>query len=287
MGRAPAPGFRGDPGPADDGIPGPSAEIVGPPIDLTDIRDPDIPVGLFIDPAAIIAQFFLVFGDVGRQVSGGAPPGEEGVPGFVPLVEAVGPGVEAFRAGEELSACGSELFHGPDQDGTPFAGRFGGPLVDEDLGLVAGVNLETVKAFFEDVEGGVRRVDFDALLFFEGTDAQIGASFQEMDFDPALAFTWKDGEFHPSEGVDPEVVPPAELDLGLPVHGQELVADDQGQINLGLFCPKVGSPLDRNLAPDIVQARKTVIRIVVRFRRREKRGQNEKSPEKDPDRTIS
>jgi hypothetical protein len=61
MGGAPAPGFRGDPGPADDGIPGPSAEIVGSPIDVIDIGDPDISIGLFIDPAAVIAQFFLIF----------------------------------------------------------------------------------------------------------------------------------------------------------------------------------------------------------------------------------
>lgn len=286
MGRAPAPGFRRDPGPADDGIPDPSTEIVGSPIDVMGIGDPDISVGLFIDPAAVIAQFFLIFGDVRRQVSGGAPPGKKVVPGFVPLVEAVGPGVEAFRAGEEDSAGGRELFHRPDHDGTLFTGRFGGPLMDKDLGLVAGVNLETVKAFFEDVERGVRGVDLDALLFSEGANSQIGAAFQEVDIDPAARFAGKDGEFHLSGGVDPEVVPPAELDLGLPVHGQELVANDQGQIDLGLFRPKVGSPLDRNLAPDIVQARKTVIRIVVRFRRREKRGQNEKSPEKDPDRTI-
>jgi hypothetical protein len=286
MGGAPAPGFRGDPGPTDDGIPGPSAEIVRPPIDVIDIGDPDISVGLFIGPAAVIAQFFLIFGDAGRQVSGGAPPGEEIVPGFVPLIEAVGPGVEAFRVGEELSAGGGELFHGPDQDGTLFAGRFGGPFVDEDSGPVVGVNLETVEAFLENVEGGVRRVDLDSLLFSEGTDAQIGAAIQEMDLDPAVGFAGKDGEFHLSEGVDPEVVPPAELNLGLSVHGQELVANDQGKVHLGLFGPEVGSPLDGNLALDIAQAREAVIRIVVRFRRREKRGQNEKSPEQDPDRTI-
>jgi hypothetical protein len=269
MGGAPAPGFRGDPGPADDGIPGPTAVIVGPPIDAIDIRDPDIPVGLFIDPAAIIAQFFLVFGDVGRQVSGGAPPDEEVVPGFVPLGEAVGPGVEVFRVGEKLSAGGGELFPGLDHDGTPFAGRFGGPFMDEDPGLVAGVNLETVEAFLEDVERGVRRVDLDALLFSEGTDAQIGAAFQEMDLDPALAFTWKDGEFHLREGVDPEVVPPAELDLSLSVLGQELVALDQRQVDLGRFGSEVRCPLDGHLAPDIVQARDAIVRIVVRFCRRE------------------
>jgi hypothetical protein len=286
MGGAPAPRFRGDPGPADDGIPRPSAEIVGPPIDLTDIRDPDIPVGLFIDPAAVIAQFFLVFGDVGRQVSGGVPPAEEVVPGFVPLVEAVGPGVEVFRVGEELSAYGGELFPGLDHDGTAFAGRFGGPFMDEDLGFIISFHLETIKAFLEDVEGYVRRMDFDALLFSEGTDAQIGAAFQEMDFDPALAFTWKDGEFHLREGVDPEVVPPAELDLGLSVLGQELVALDQRQVDLGRFGSEVRCPLDGHLALDIVQARDAIVRIVVRFRRSEKRRQNEKSPDKDPDRTI-
>ena len=286
MGGAPAPRFRGDPGPADDGIPGPTAVIVGPPIDAIDIGDPDIPVGLFIDPATVVAQFFLVFGDVGRQVSGGVPPAEEVVPGFVPLGEAVGPGVEAFRVGEELSASGGELFHGLDHDGTPFAGRFGGPFVDEDLGPVVGFNLETVKAFLEDVERGVRRVDLDALLFSRGPDAQIGAAFQEMDFDPALAFTWKDGEFHLREGVDPEVVPSAELDLGLSVLGQELVALDKRQVDLGRFGSEVRCPLDGHLALDIVQARDAIVRIVVRFCRSEKRRQNEKSPDKDPDRTI-
>jgi hypothetical protein len=174
---------------------------------------------LFIDPAAVIAQFFLIFGNAGRQVSGGAPPGEEVVSGFVPLIETVGPGVEALRVGEELSAGDGELFHGLDQDGTPFAGRFGGPFADEDLGFIIGFHLETIKAFLEDVEGGVRGVDLDSLLFFEGTDAQIGAAIQEVDLDPAVGFAGKDGEFHLSEGVDPEVVPPAELNLGLSVHG--------------------------------------------------------------------
>jgi len=254
---------------------------------VIDIGDPDISVGLFIDPAAVIAQFFLIFGDAGRQVSGGAPPGEEVVPGFVPLIEAVGPDVEAFRVGEELSAGGSKLFPGLDQDRAPFAGRFDGPFVDEDSGLLVGVNLETVEAFLENVEGGVRRVDLDSLLFSEGTDTQISAAVQEVDFNPAVGFAGKDGELHLSEGVNPEVVPPAELNLGLSVHSQELVADDQGKVHFGLFGPEVGSPLDGNVAPDIAQAREAVIRIVVRFRRREKRGQNEKSPEHDPDRTIS
>jgi len=114
MGGAPAPGFGRDPGPSDDGIPGPPAEIVGPPIKVIDIGNPDMSVGLFIDPAAIIGQFFLIFGNAGRQVSRGASLGEEVVPGSIPLIEAIGPGIEAFRVGEELSAGSNELFPGPD-----------------------------------------------------------------------------------------------------------------------------------------------------------------------------
>jgi len=158
--------------------------------------------------------------------------------------------------------------------------------VDEDSGLPVGVNLETVEAFLENIERGVRRVDLDSLLFSKGNNAQISAAFQEMDFDPAVGFAGKDGEFHLREGVDPEVVSLAELDLGLSVRGQELIADDQGKVHFGLFFPQVGSPLNGNVALDIAQARQAVIRIVARFRSGEKRGQNEKSPDHDPDRTM-
>ncbi len=103
---------------------------------MMDIGNPDISIGLFIDPAAVVGQLFLIFGDGGRQVSGGAPPGEESVSGFIPLIEAVGAGVEPLRIGEDFAAGGDELFPGLDQDGALFAGGFNGPFVDEDSGLV-------------------------------------------------------------------------------------------------------------------------------------------------------
>ncbi len=102
-------------------------------------------------------------------------------------------------------------------------------------------------------------MDLDSLLFIQGNDAQIGAAIQEMDFDPAVNFAGKEGEFHLSEGVEPEVVPPAELDFGLSVHGQELVAHNKRKVHFGRFGPQVRCPLDGNLALNIAQPREAVI----------------------------
>lgn len=47
---APAPGLVGNPGPAADRIPGPPPVIVGPPIGVGSRRDPNVSVGLLVEP---------------------------------------------------------------------------------------------------------------------------------------------------------------------------------------------------------------------------------------------
>src|SRR5665647_293352 len=51
----PAPGLGGNPVPADDGIPDPAAVVIRLPILIVgDVRDPDVAVGPFIDPVAVL-----------------------------------------------------------------------------------------------------------------------------------------------------------------------------------------------------------------------------------------
>jgi len=67
--NSPSPRLVGNPIPANKRIPVPSSIIVRPPIAVIDIGNPDIAIGLFVDPASVVSQLNFVFVELRGKVS--------------------------------------------------------------------------------------------------------------------------------------------------------------------------------------------------------------------------
>jgi hypothetical protein len=60
MGNTPSPGFIRNPSPSTDRIPRPPSIIIRSPGVMIDIRNPDITIGAFVNPLAVIGQLRLI-----------------------------------------------------------------------------------------------------------------------------------------------------------------------------------------------------------------------------------
>jgi hypothetical protein len=60
MGNTPSPGFIRNPSPSTDRIPHPPSIIIRSPGVMIDIRNPDITIGTFVNPLAVIVQLCLI-----------------------------------------------------------------------------------------------------------------------------------------------------------------------------------------------------------------------------------
>jgi hypothetical protein len=116
MVSAPSPGFVGNPGPADDGQPDPVAIIIRSPVIIIDIRHPDMPVRLFINPPAVHGQLRLILIELGGEIGAGNSLAEQGVPVLTPAAEFIIPGVEAGRTRDKPAVAGYQAFILPDPE---------------------------------------------------------------------------------------------------------------------------------------------------------------------------
>jgi hypothetical protein len=211
-------------------------------------------VGLLVCPTAVLVEFLLVFLEVRRQVACRAPLGQKGIPGFIPAVEVVGPGTKIAGIADQAAVRGGQRLLGSDDLGPLFAGGLEAALENEDLGPVVQADVEPVEALIEDIVGRVGGMDLDGLIACECPDAQEGAPFEDVDFDPSIALGRKDGELDLAVVVEPEVVPLAELDFDLTGPGPELVALNKHQVDLTPLGPEVRRPLHEDFAIDIIQS---------------------------------
>jgi hypothetical protein len=279
----PTPGLGRNPVPADVLVPGPAAVHVRPPVVVDAGGGPDVAVGLLVGPAAVLIELLFVVAELGGQVPGGAPAGEEGVPGFVPLVESVGPGRVIAGVADEAAVRSDERLPAMNNDGAFLSGGLEAAFEDDDLGLLVGAHVEPVEAFLQNVRGRIGGMDLDCLVAGECADPEVGAPFEDMERDPVIPFDGQEGKFHPSVVVQPEVVPTAEMDFGLADPGPELVSPDQGQVHLRLLRPEVRGPLDEDVSADVGKAGET--RSIIALRRRVRLGaQAERDGNEESDR---
>jgi len=227
---------------------------IRPPVVIDPVGDPDVPVGLFVGPVAVLVELLFIVSEVGRQVAAGAPLGEQGVPGRVPLVERVGPGVGVAGVADETSVRGDERLPAVDDDRALLSGGLKAAFKDDELGLTVDAHIEPVQAFLQDVAGRVGSMDFDRLVTGERANPQISAPFENVDLDPVIPLNGQEGEFDLGVVIEPQVVPAAEVDFGLSHARPELVPADQGQVHFGLFRAEVRGFLDEDVPADIGQA---------------------------------
>jgi hypothetical protein len=86
---APAPRLIGNPGPAASRIPEPAAVVVGAPIIDIDAGNPDITVGLLIDPAPVLGELVFVILKLRGEIALGNILAVKSVPVGVPEVEVI------------------------------------------------------------------------------------------------------------------------------------------------------------------------------------------------------
>jgi hypothetical protein len=254
----PSPGLGGHPGPAHDGIPDPAAIEIGPPVAVRDIGHPDVAIATLVDPSAVLVELLLVLLDLGREILPRAPGREQAVPRVVPILERVAAAGVVSGIVEELPGGGGHGFTRPDEDGAVLRGGLEAALADHGLGLLIEYDLEAVEPLLEDVKRGVGRMDLDALVRDKLAHPEIRAPLDEMEADALVALRRQDGEFDLGVGVETEIVPAPEMDLGLAALGPHRVALDQGEIDLALFVSQVRRPLDIDGAVDIAQAGEAV-----------------------------
>jgi hypothetical protein len=264
MGGAPAPGLIRHPGPADDRIPGPTTVIIGPPVGIIRVRDPDVAVLGLIDPAAVIGELDLVIGVVGREVSPVELPGEDGVPGRVPVAKLIAPGDERFGRGEQPAVRGRDLLAAPDDDRAFLARGFGRTAKDREFGLPVLPDLDPVEAAFKDIKRDVRRMDFEILLSVQGIDPDEAAAGEEMELGQVAVPAGKGHDVHLGVFSQPEIVAPAELELDPPVLCPNLVTFEDDDVQLPLLIARVLPVLDVDVPLD--EAHPGVASAVVAFR---------------------
>ena len=210
-------------------------------------------VGPLIDPASVAVELLLVGVELLGQISLVASAGQERIAGTAPIVELVAAVIEIVRIAEETSVGGGHGFEAADHHGPALGGRFQAPFMDERLGHPGGVDVEPVEPRFEDIEGGVGGVDFDALILDKGADPQVSPPLENVDLDVLLALLGQDGELKARVLVEAKVVATAEMDLGPAPLGSHLVSLDEGQVDLAFFVAQVGGPLDVNVAVDVAE----------------------------------
>jgi hypothetical protein len=279
MERAPAPGLIRNPCPADDRIPDPAAVVIRTPIVIGNGRHPHISVGAFIDPAAVIRELVFVVVIIRRKIGPAQSPRIESVTAFVPSMEVIAPGIERIWFRSEFTVGGSDALAVPDEGRAFFAGSFGRAAGDAELGLAVFQDVDSIKAFFQDIKRGVGRVNLKILFLVQARNPQISASGKEMKLG---RFSGPAGEvyhIHPRVVVQTQIIAPAELNFDAARICPDFISLDDDKVHLAPFVAQVLSSLNVDVAFNVAQA--DIASIVVALRtlgKNENGGHKNKSP---------
>jgi hypothetical protein len=162
-----------------------------------------------------------------------------------------------------MSVRGQEHLPAPDELGALFSGCLDGSLDHSHLGLPIGAGFEPVQPFLKNVKRGIRSMNFKALFFVHGADAQIDPSGGQVEPCPVIAALRQVGEFHYGGSIEPQVILSSEVDLGPAVLGLQLIAFDQSKVHDSLLRTQVLDALDDDIALHIGQAGEAVVVIAL------------------------
>jgi hypothetical protein len=166
----PTPRIMGYPRPTDDRVPHPAAVMVGTPVAVDTIRNPDIAIGRFVNPSAGIGQFDFVFVEFGRQVLFGHVLGQHFIPGIVPLCKVVIKDRIIRIVRFEKSLCSDEAFVLTDNKRSFLSCRLDSAFVDTKLCLQVLDDGKTVKSLLKHIKRSIGRVYLKVLLSFQKID---------------------------------------------------------------------------------------------------------------------
>ena len=259
---APAPRLIRDPGPAAKGIPEPAAIIIGTPIIYIDAGDPDVSVGPFVDPAAVIGELVFVVFEVRGKIALRNVLAVEGVAVAVPAIEIVAP-IGKSGAGSQVPARSQELLPASDEQGASLAGRLHGAFDNRQFGLAIFLHIETVESFLQSIERGVWSMKLKCLLLPEEIEPKIDRPFEEMDPNTVITLPGHIGELHEGHVIKSQEVLAAEGELRPASSCLELIALDQGQVDNTFFRPEVPGSQNHDMPLDVGEAGETVAVVAI------------------------
>ena len=188
----PAPRLIREPGPAAHAQIDPAAVIIRLPIRAHSRRNPDIAVRSEVAPLAVLVELGFIVLEVPGQVFFAVVLGELraqlGASRSVETVESVvGNPHERRRLAIELALGDLELLLRLDQGRAPFPGGFDEAAENENLRVAVLPDVDPVDAPIEGVEGGIGRMDLDALLLGQGAHDEVHAARPDPHPDDVIA----------------------------------------------------------------------------------------------------
>jgi len=112
-------------------------------------------------------------------------------------------------------ACGGDkAFPTPDKLRPSFARCLHGTFDNGKNRFPLSSHVQPVKAFFENVKGSIRRVDFESFFFTEIAYPHVNASGQEMKPDPVIPLPRHGRKLDFRAVVQTEVIPSPKMDFG-------------------------------------------------------------------------
>jgi hypothetical protein len=231
--------------------------IIGPPGTVGYSGHPDIAIVGLMDPASVVGQFRLVFVEFGGQIIATDALAVKRLPGAVPVGErlienSTGWLTVGSAARGEIAFCGMKHLAAGDYSGARLSSGLHLPFQGKDHRFIIS-DIHPVKSLLEDVEGGIRRMNF--YLFFNGqvVDAQVGWTAEKVNADQVIPAFGEALKINLRIGSQPKKIIAAEVDLHTAVPGPELLSLNDGKVYDAFLITQVSGPLDENISLDIAE----------------------------------
>jgi hypothetical protein len=120
---------------------------------MDNMRDPDVPIGLLVNPSAIVCQFSFVVLEFRRKIISAHRTGMEAIPLFIPPRKTViQTSIESNRIRSEISVGHNEFLFSFHKKRAFFSRSFDSSFIDENLCFFVFTHTEPVQSFLQQVE---------------------------------------------------------------------------------------------------------------------------------------
>jgi hypothetical protein len=227
---------------------------------------PDIPIGGFIHPTAVVGQFNLVFVKLSGEIMPCHKSGVQLVPGMGPVCKTVViVHIVIAHLRTEIPVCRNYTLVLLDNQRPFLTGGFEYSFVDQNLSLDVLSDDHTEKALFQDIERCIRSMYLKVLLSLQEIDSQENIPCEQVDLYLVVSTTGQFNKIELSLSVDTEIILFPEMNFRPAFSCPDFVSLDQGQIHYPLFVSEVIRSLDKHISLDITQASVTVAVVLTVF----------------------
>jgi hypothetical protein len=120
---------------------------------MDNMRDPDVPIGLFVNPPAIVSQFSFVVLEFRRKIISAHRTGMKAVPLFIPTRKTIiQASIERNRIRSEISVGHNEFLFSFHKKRAFFSRSFDRSCINEKLSFFVFTHTKPVQPFLQHVE---------------------------------------------------------------------------------------------------------------------------------------